>query len=267
MTQLTFDGMTSRTKQPRTYVWKPRPQILEKMKFYFRGYAMSGRQIFAKRKYLAEQFGIKVRTLTRYLAYLGIDFLKTVKRTPRTAYRQVIENRVAGPSAGPSQASYPFTDVKTEETRPEARKPMCVSEERTTDPEKTPERTAELATQSMPVGYDEQFQRYIGIFAAKGKPLNRIDIARAHATWSGMDLADRAAAAKDIVTICQGTKFAKFVPFPVNHLASQGWTRTQITMDVPEELDYRKPGYQTAEEMAEELMSKYGLDKYGKKVA
>lgn len=85
--------------------------MLEKIKSYFRGYAMSGRQIFAKRKYLAEQFGIKVRTLTRYLAYLGIDFLKTVKRTARTAYRQVVENRVAGPSAGPSIEVNPEVSV------------------------------------------------------------------------------------------------------------------------------------------------------------
>jgi hypothetical protein len=91
---------------PAPYVWKPLPHVLEKVKSYFRGYQVKAREIFARRKYIAAKLEMGVRTLARYLAHLAAEgWLKTVKRTPRTAFREVLTVeppvRVAGPSVGP----------------------------------------------------------------------------------------------------------------------------------------------------------------------
>lgn len=70
--------------------WKPRPHLLESIKSYFNGYPAHGKDIYAKRKYIAKKLGISIRTLARYLAYLAeIGWMETAWRTPRTAVRRV----------------------------------------------------------------------------------------------------------------------------------------------------------------------------------
>lgn len=215
------------------YEWQPLPHVLDKVKNYFSGYLAKGREIFGKRKYIAARLGMDVRTLARYIAYLGEQgWLKTVKRTARTAYRKVFPDQPAVPSAVPSQATAPLNDVTSEETPTEAReKPM--SETR----------------MALPVGYGEQFQTYIGVFISAGKALNRIDIARAHATWTGMEQEDRDAAVLDALKVCKTTRYQRFMPLPCNHLAGQGWNR----LAVKRTLEFEDPRLQEKRDAMEEL--------------
>ncbi len=100
--------------------WQPVPATLEKIKNYFRGYVANDRPIFATRKYIAGQLGIAVRTLSRYLAFLKLErWIRTVKRTPRSAFREVSDparRKYAGTSAGTSQRRLRAkeVEVKTE---------------------------------------------------------------------------------------------------------------------------------------------------------
>ena len=90
-----------------------------------------------------------------------------------------------------------------------------------------PERTP------LPVGFDEQFQTYVGYFEASGKPLNRIDITRAHAVWTGLEPKDRDGAVADALQLCVERLEPRMIPFPVNHLLSQAWTRVAKPRTLP----------------------------------
>lgn len=118
-----------------------------------------------------------------------------------------------------------YTELKPEVTPEPARKPP---------PEPaTPKRPA------LPVGFDEQFQGYIGLFVAGQKPLSRVDIVRAHAVWIGLELSDRTAAVADAEYTIKRCKVPRYIPFPSNHLLSQAWTRTAIAERQIEYIDPR----------------------------
>jgi hypothetical protein len=90
--------------------WRPIPNTLERLKEYFLGYLANGREIYARRRYIAKKLQMSVRTLARYLKWLRDDgWIATVRRTSRTAYRQVIKAPV--PSTVPSQEPPPITEV------------------------------------------------------------------------------------------------------------------------------------------------------------
>lgn len=196
--------------------WQPIPWKLERVKNYFRGYAAHDRDIRGRRQYQADKCRMPLSTFARYLRYLiQTGWMETVRRLPRLAIRVVTEIRKVF-------SSPPF--ASSNETSRETSPPIyqVSSEENPGGRKETPELSV---TRPLPVGYDELFQRYVGVFISAGKNLNRVDIARAHATWSGMELADRIAAVEDAIKVCKGTRYQRFMPFPVNHLASQGWTR------------------------------------------
>lgn len=97
MKQGILPGMESLFKP----AWQPLPHVLEKVKGYFQGFVAAGKAIFARRKYFARQLNMSVRTLSRYIAHLVAQgWLKTIKRTPRHAVRQVIEKSPSGTSLG-----------------------------------------------------------------------------------------------------------------------------------------------------------------------
>lgn len=67
------------------------------MKQYFLGFHRNHREIYIRRKSLAERLKMSVRTLDRYLHYLAsTGWMGTVKRTPRTAIRQVRMAAIGG---------------------------------------------------------------------------------------------------------------------------------------------------------------------------
>ena len=77
--------------EPAPYTWKPRPGMLARVKSYFEGYLRNGRDIYARRKHIAEKLGCSIRTLARYIAWLTAEgWIETIKRTARTAIRKVL---------------------------------------------------------------------------------------------------------------------------------------------------------------------------------
>jgi hypothetical protein len=104
--------------------WKPRPGTLARVKIYFQGYLANGRDIYARRKHIAERLGISVRTLARYLAHLAAaGWIETVKRTARTAIRKVFSfvNQRPGTvlsSGPPIEVKPPSTKVLLRKTEP-----------------------------------------------------------------------------------------------------------------------------------------------------
>jgi len=90
--------------------WNPVPATLARIQDYFQGYVANAREIYARRGHIARRIGITVRTLARYLKWLrDTGWIATIRRTPRTAYRQVLKGPV--PSAVPSQEPPPITEV------------------------------------------------------------------------------------------------------------------------------------------------------------
>jgi hypothetical protein len=70
--------------------WRPKPDVLEKLKQYFRGFVHNEKEIYPQREHIAEKLGMSLRTLDRYLHHLKeIGWIETTKRTPRTACRTV----------------------------------------------------------------------------------------------------------------------------------------------------------------------------------
>ncbi len=66
--------------------WRPKPRVLEQVKQYFLGFAHNGREIYARRKKIAERLNMPVRTLDRYLHYLAeTEWMETTERRPRIA--------------------------------------------------------------------------------------------------------------------------------------------------------------------------------------
>ena len=107
--------------------WEPRPLLLAKLKAYLEGYARNGREIFAKRKYIAEKLKISVRTLARYLKHLReAGWLATVERKARYCIRRVL---AAVPSFVPSLGRSPFSEGKP------GRKKARPLKKRSTEPE------------------------------------------------------------------------------------------------------------------------------------
>jgi hypothetical protein len=93
------------------YQWKPRPWMLAKVKSYFEGYTANRRDIYARRKHIAEKLGVSIRTLARYLAWLAADgWIETIKRTARTAIRKVLSVHSVSSISVPS--SVPPIEVK-----------------------------------------------------------------------------------------------------------------------------------------------------------
>ena len=71
--------------------WKPHPGRLAKFKNYFYGYVVNGRDIYARRKHIAERMGVSDRTVSRYIAYLVAEgWMETIRHTARTAIRKVL---------------------------------------------------------------------------------------------------------------------------------------------------------------------------------
>jgi hypothetical protein len=102
----------------------------------------------------------------------------------------------------------------------------------------------------LPVGFDERFQCYIGIFIAAGKPLSRMDITLAHAVWTGLSFPDREKALADALHTCQRQKNPRYIPFPKNHLLSASWERDAL----PRTLEFIDP---KAEESRNKVQSAY----------
>lgn len=123
--QLTLPGLDHLfTTSPE---WKPVPATLARIQDYFRGYAANAREIYARRGHIARRIGITVRTLARYLKWLReVGWIATIRRTSRTAYRQILKGPV--PSAVPSQ---PPVSLLTE-VPPEAQSQQHHSESRCT---------------------------------------------------------------------------------------------------------------------------------------
>lgn len=89
--------------EPAPYQWKPRPGMLARVKSYFEGYVANGRDIYARRKHVAEKLGCSVRTLARYLSWLSTaGWMETVKRTARTAIRKVLPKQCFSSTTVPS---------------------------------------------------------------------------------------------------------------------------------------------------------------------
>lgn len=104
--QLCLGGMSAWFK-PKP--WQPVAKTLDQVKAYLEGYARNGREIFAKRYYVAGKLKISVRTLARYLRYLReTGWLATIERKARYCIRRVL---VAVPSFVPSLRRRPFSDV------------------------------------------------------------------------------------------------------------------------------------------------------------
>lgn len=83
--------------------WHPIPWKLARLQEYFLGYMVNGREIYARRSYIAKRLQMSVRTLARYLKWLvDTGWMATIRRTSHTAYRQVLQGPV--PSPVPSQA-------------------------------------------------------------------------------------------------------------------------------------------------------------------
>ncbi len=90
-TQGILPGFEGFFVEPTPYQWKPRPGMLARVQSYFEGYQANRRDIYARRKHIAERLGISIRTLARYLAHLAaLGWIETVKRTARTAIRKVL---------------------------------------------------------------------------------------------------------------------------------------------------------------------------------
>lgn len=103
--------------------WKPRPGTLARVKVYFQGYLAHGRDIYARRKHIAERLGMSVRTLARYLAHLtALGWIETVKRTARTAIRKVLA--FVAESPGTVLSSGPCIEVTPPSTKV-LRQQMC----------------------------------------------------------------------------------------------------------------------------------------------
>ncbi len=86
-----------------SYQWKPRPAMLAKVKSYFEGYLANRRDIYARRKHIAEKLGVSIRTLARYLAWLAAEgWIETIKRTARTAIRKVLSVQLVSSTPVPS---------------------------------------------------------------------------------------------------------------------------------------------------------------------
>jgi hypothetical protein len=117
--QAVFPGMECFVPEPKPKkqtTWKPKPGTLARVKVYFEGYAANGRDIYARRKHIAERLGIGIRTLARYLAHLAaIGWIETAWRTARTAFRKVLAFVSSSSSSGPS--SGPPIEAKTPRTK------------------------------------------------------------------------------------------------------------------------------------------------------
>jgi hypothetical protein len=203
--------------------WHPQPHIEAKLKNYLEGFAAHGRTIYARRKHIAAKLGIGVRTLARYLKHLtDAGWLQTVKRTARTAIRQLTESKEPRPFSGPSIKETPEDSQN------------LPKQNAFTAPSSGEEPYAEGAREKpLPLGYSEAFANYIGIFYAAGKAMNAHDVQRAHAAWIGIGPENWAPATKHALEQCQRTRHAQFVPLPVNHLLDRGWERVAPARTLP----------------------------------
>ena len=228
--------------EPAPYQWKPRPGMLSKVKSYFEGYQANRRDIYARRKHIAERLGISVRTLARYLAHLAsLGWIETVKRTARTAIRKVLSIQPDSSTSVPS--TVPPIEVKPTGTKVLLRREMLTPLVVFLAPVQRAHQRLRSAIgkvmqnnkqnlQNNP-GFSEGFKEYIGIFYAAGKAMNTQDIQRAHAAWIGIGSEEWDAATKHALEQCQRTRHAQFVPMPVNHLLDRGWTRVAPARTLP----------------------------------
>ena len=87
--------------------WRPKAKVLDDVKRYFLGFHRNKREIYVRRKQIAERLKMRIRTLDRYLHHLAATgWMETVRRTPRTAIRQVKPAAIGasfGGSVGGSQ--------------------------------------------------------------------------------------------------------------------------------------------------------------------
>lgn len=99
----------------------------------------------------------------------------------------------------------------------------------------------------MHVGYTEDFQQYIAVFRNAGKPLNEIDYRKAYAVWGGYEMPMRQAATRHARELAADLQKRganpKYLPFPVNHLFDQPWTRTVEVKAESVDDEYERYGY------------------------
>ena len=177
-------------------VWKPNPHTLARVKNYLEGFAAHGREIRWKLRTAAARLEMGRSTLCRYLRWLRDEnWLATVKKTMRYAIRQVLATvRLASSSGTPCGTPI--------EVKPEAsQNPL---KQNTSDAPSSSEPRAQ-GRKPLPVGFDEAFSNYIGIFYAAGKAMNVHDVHRAHAAWIGIGPPEWAPATAHALEQCQRT--------------------------------------------------------------
>jgi hypothetical protein len=204
-------------------------RILDLFRWYWR--KLGG--CFPRQRYIASKIRKSVDTVQRAIKELvAAGLLKIGRRGPRSnVYEEIVQ---LPPSP---QLSFDFAVSFAVSSEPASLMYEVRSKEHH-EPERKPPAEAATPNASLPVGFDEQFQGYIGLFIAAQKPLSRVDICRAHAVWTGLDLPDRTAAVVDAHHTIVRRNNPRYIPFPVNHLLSQAWTRIAI----PErEIEYIDP--------------------------
>lgn len=81
---------------------------------------------------------------------------------------------------------------------------------------------------NIPITFDEQYQHYLGLYAAFRKPLNDRDMKYGHSAWIPMSIEDRRAAYIDLRKRFIEAADVKFVPHPQKHLFERAWERRPI---------------------------------------
>ena len=178
------------------------------------------KEIRVGQKWLADRLGVSLRSVNRWFAEL------------RAAGAEILEWRGPNPplisvdGVAFGVAFAPLVSI----TQSEQQKPL--PKQNTTNAPSSSEPRAQGRKQ-LPVGFDEAFSNYIGIFYAAGKAMNVHDVHRAHAAWIGIGPGEWEAATKHALEQCQRTRHAQFVPMPVNHLLDRGWTRVAPPRTLP----------------------------------
>jgi hypothetical protein len=222
--QLSLPGLEEFFDSAPSYKWAPRPATLAKVKDYFRGFAARRRPIYPQRAHVAKKLGIAVRTLARYLAWLDAEgWLKTTLRKAYTAFRQVLDPKYNVPSAGPSIKSEPEDQISTREVLSHSSTSTGETIERSGVLQKISHRNMEWRS----VDEQKSFETYMGIYAAKRKPINEIDRMRACREFVSLAPGEQQAAIDEIRRLCR-ERDAVYVPMPLSHLKARGWRRTAL---------------------------------------
>ena len=175
-----------------------------------------------KQATLANWIGYCLRSIKYGIAELvRAGFLLVTQRGPTSAIYKILQPECTPfctPSAGSSlYDSEPYEKTSKTET------PTTAQENMEPEPLKTARATP----------YSEAFEGYIGVFMSAGKPLNDQDVFSAWREWREIPVAEQLHAVRDAVIVLQGTREARYMPFPVNHLRGRGWTRRALERTLP----------------------------------